>query len=123
MNKELISEMRQVAKAIGVLFGNVSAKLVKYDTYNDIARLGREETENMVKRTDSKTGKSYLINANVYLWAIRRSGTTLLRLCQENKDDLQVAIEHKENIAFFRIEGGGMEPITRSMARLIAASL
>ena len=100
MNNELIKKMEKIAKAMNVIYGDTMQvsygnKLVALNTKIDIETLTQDEPLE-----------------NVYLWAIRRSGTALLKLCKENKEDIQDVIENQTYVAFFRIENGQITPIT-----------
>lgn len=106
MNNELVKKMEKIAKAMNVIYGGLENKLVAFDTKIDIETLTQDEPLK-----------------NVYLWAIRRSGTALLQLCKENKDNIQVVVENQSNIAFFSIENGQLTPISRFNARLMAATI
>lgn len=106
MNNELVKKMEKIAKAMNVIYGGLGNKLVAFDTKIDIETLTQDEPLK-----------------NVYLWAIRRSGTALLQLCKENKDNIQVVVENQSNIAFFSIENGQLTPISRFNARLMAATI
>ena len=106
MNNELIKKMEKIAKAMNVIYGGIGNKLVAYDTKMDIETITQDEPLK-----------------NVYIWAIRRSGTALLKLCKENKDDIQIVVANQSNIAFFSIENGELTPISRFNAILMAATI
>ena len=106
MNNELVKKMEKIAKAMNVIYGGLGNKLVAFDTKIDIETLSQDEPLK-----------------NVYLWAIRRSGTALFKLCKYNKDNLQIVVENQSYIAFFSIENEQLTPISRFNARLLAASL
>ena len=100
MNNELIKKMKKIAKAMNVMYGDTLQdcyryKLVDLDTQIDIETLTRDEHLK-----------------NVYLWALRRSGTALMKLCKDNIDNIQEVIETQSYVAFFRIENGQITPIT-----------
>ena len=100
MNNELIKKMEKIAKAMNVIYGDTlqvsyGNKLVAFDTKIDIETLTKDEHLK-----------------NVYLWALRRSGTALMKLCKDNIDNIQEVIENQTYIAFFRIENGQITPIT-----------
>ena len=106
MNNELVKKMEKIAKAMNVIYGGIGNKLVAYDTKMDIETITQDEPLK-----------------NVYIWAIRRSGTALLKLCKENKDDIQIVVANQYNIAFFSIENGELTHISRFNAILMAATI
>ena len=106
MNNELVKKMEKIAKAMNVIYGGIGNKLVAYDTKMDIETITQDEPLK-----------------NVYIWAIRRSGTALLKLCKENKDDIQIVVANQSNITFFSIENGELTPISRFNAILMAATI
>ena len=100
MNNELVKKMEKIAKAMNVIYGDTMQdsygnKLVALNTKIDIETITQDEPLE-----------------NVYLWALRRSGTTLMKLCKDNINNIQEVIENQSNIAFFRIENGQITPIT-----------